>query len=285
MKFDLFHLSLIEPRSPLFARSLKREDWLREAFSKRFQFIHSGNELHWVPASDIGDLLFGRVDRQVKHEHHADPEQGGHEIASFEWQGAIVIIDPTHHVDGQKVAFETDRVVGATRSLLVSLLQAINSNLEAPYHIESKPIFDADDFWAFAREHENLVKRITFDFVVPNMWVTTSSLDEDLRDTGHTTGAQKVRTALISDDGVVADSEPVKIGVEYAARGGGSFSAKSLNGAVFSSTETQKKTSIPAAPVGQIEEYLKRFVGRILGREQSNSLDDTNRDGDGSPLD
>lgn len=248
-------------------------------FLRLFDFVHwGGGTLYWVPLPAIDECIFGILQRTRPHEHHKPPTEGGAEVISEEWQGAYVLIDPTHHDEGQRVAVEND-VVGKPRALLKSLAGALNERAEAPYHIEVEPLFDASRFWAFAHRHDNVLKSIVFDFVVPNMWGTESDLEKDLKDTGKQTGAERVTVGITGEHGVFTENQKVRDGVEYAEKGAGTVRARALDGQRFYSTARARVTRIPAIQVGTglMRDYVGRLKRRILGREQDPALDDSNR--------
>lgn len=282
--FTLFHLSLV-PVSQLdieTRRGDSREDWLRHSLSARFEFEHwGGGVLHWVPVASLGESILGLLERTRPHEHHEPPEQGGGEIITDEWQGAYVVIDPTHHNEGQRVSVEND-VVGQPRALLKSLIGAINDRVDAPYQIEIEPLFDASRFWAFAARHDNVLRTVKFDFVVPNMWGTESDLEKDLRETGQQTGAERVTIGISSEHGVLTENQKIRDGVEYAEKGAGTVSAKSLDGQRFSSTARPRTTRIPLIQVGKdlMVQSFEKMKRSILGREQEPPLDDSDRPSD-----
>lgn len=284
--FTLFHLSLV-PIQQLDIETRKddsREDWLRHALSEGFEFTHwGGGSLHWVPLQPIDECIFGLLERTRPHEHHKPPSEGGAEVVSEEWQGAYVVIDPTHHDEGQRVSVEND-VVGQPRALLKSLVSAINQRTTAPYQIEIEPLFDASRFWAFAKRHDNVLRSVTFDFVVPNMWGTESDLEKDLKDTGKQTGADRVIVGISAGHGVFTDNQKVRDGVEYAEKGAGTVRAKAMDGQRFSSTAQPRTSRIPLIETGTeiVNEYFARLKGKILGREQDASMDDSDRSSDGS---
>lgn len=285
-KFTLFHFSLIpiSQLSMMMRANDTREEWLRFALSEPFEFEHIGGvTLHWVPHGEAEECIVGVVQRTKLHELHRPPHEGGGEISTEEWQGAYVLLDPTHHDEGQRVAVEND-VVGKPSSLIKSLAKALNRRDDAPYQIEIEPLFDAARFWAFSKEHNNVLRTIDFDFVVPNMWSTEKDLDEDLRDTGNVTGAERVRVGLRSEHGVSTDNRKVRDGVEYAEKGAGTLSARAMDGARFRSTKQPLTSSIPSVKAG-LAEMLKFFSGlrgTILRRAESSPVDDTDR-ADGGP--
>lgn len=283
--FTLFHLNLVPVRQmSLLSWEGSREDWLRHTLAKRFEFPHRGGDtLHWVPREPIDECIFGVLEKTRPFEHHEPPERGGGEVVSDAWQGAYVLIDPTTHNEGQRVSVEND-VVGTPNAILGSLMAALNRRDDSPYEIEAAPIFDGGRFWAFAKKHGNVLQRITFNFVVPNMWGTESDLDSDLRDTGNQTGAARVKTELSSDDGVTTDNQKVRDGVNYAERGAGEITARSQDGKLFSSTKRPTTSKIPLiqGTKEQIRQAFESLKGKILGHEQDNSADPTDSAGDGA---
>lgn len=59
-----------------------------------------------------------------------------------EWQGAIVILDPSHHADGQKLAFEKDVTIGSPNAVLNAMIEVVNARPEGGYIIEAKALFE-----------------------------------------------------------------------------------------------------------------------------------------------
>lgn len=288
--FELFHLSLLEKSQiSLFEIGPRpsREEWLRIAFGRRFMFEHRRKKYHWVPAQAASDLIAGNVVRSHRRRHHKPPEEGATEIVSDEWQGAMIIIDPATHDDGQKVSFERDETIGKPRSVLPSMLAYVNGLPEAPYVIEPKPIFDKASFWDWAAAHEYRLRRISFEFIVPNMFGSKSALDEDLRDLGKS-GVSRVRVQMDEGnraEGIDAQNQQVRDGIEYAAQGGGDVTATAKNGDRFNSNKDAKTARLPtssADATGGIQSLTKWFQ-RLLGREQDDSLDGDSGDAGGSP--
>ena len=288
-KFTLFHFSMLPIAQVTFTMRAgdTRESWLRYALSDTFEFEHlGGSALHWVPQGTSDECIIGLIQKTKTHELHEPPEKGGGEITREEWQGAYVVVDPTHHDEGQRIAVEND-VVGRPAALIKSLSRYLNQHNEAPYQIEIEPLWDASRFWAFARSHDNVMKRIDFDFVVPNMWSTESDLDADLRETGQVTGAERVSVGFRSEHGVSTNNPKVREGVDYAERGAGILSARAMDGSRFRSTKTLLVSKIPAVKAGA-EAMVTYFGGLkriILHRGKSPTLDDSDGVNDGSPRD
>lgn len=278
--FELFHMSLLVPRqADIFDKvpMPSREAWLREAFSEPFKFRHRKGECFWVPARTETPVLAGNVVRSHQRRQHKPPEEGGHEIVSNEWQGAMVVIDPRHHDDGQRVSFERDETLGRPRSVLQSMIAYVNALPGAPYIIEPEPIFNKSSFWAWAAAHENRLHSITFEFVVPNMFGSRNAFEEDMADL-RDIGVAKARVSWNEGkrkDGIDAQSEQVRNGVDYAAEGGGTVSARAKNGDSYTSTDDTKTTRLPPASADRNEGVgaLAKWFQSLLGRESNDRMD------------
>lgn len=272
--FELFHLSLHENRQmSLFDASnrVSREEWLRQAFSQPFEFDHRQKRFHWVP-SNHGELISGNLVRMHKRRRHKPPEEGASEETAEEWQGAVIVIDPTHHSDGQKLSFERDVTVGTPRTVLQSMASYINSMPDAPYAIEPMPIFSEASFWNWAAAYEFRLRRIAFVFITPNMFKTKRRFDEDMRELG-AAGVAKVRMNFDNGDrgtGIDANSETIRNGVDYAAAGGGSLTATAHNGDKFASSDMAAITKLPTEAVDRTEGLiaLSQWFQKLLGRDK-----------------
>lgn len=268
--FTLFHYSLLQVRQlDIESRvDLDREAWVRFVLGESFEFAYfGGGRLVWVPKGDLGECVYGLIQRQVEHVRHLPPGEGGDEVVGEEWQGAYVIVDPTNHETGQRVAVEND-MVGKPETLMRYLFEAINNRADAPFFAEVAPIFDAGTFWNFISENGEELRFIRFRFIAPNMWGTESELEKELKETREDTGAEKIDVRFSGSEGVLATSRRVTQGVTYAERGSGSVFARARNGERYTSEDSPKRTSI-VAPDGLIGfgiEFLKEMRDQILGR-------------------
>lgn len=269
--FELHHLSLTERHQPgLFDAKLEKAAWLRKAFGDQRAFEHRSIQYHWVPygvTREDGPVV-GVIERLYPLQHYEAPEAGGKPMSTDVWQGAVIIIDPEHHSDGQKLAFERGTKVGQPLAVLSSLVGALNEIPDAPYIIAVKAIWDEQSFQTFARRHANTVRSITFDFVVPNMFDLSGKLDEKLKQVGEDTGAQHVKLTLESPDGVNVDAPEVQAGVTYGAQGQATLTAVAMDGDRYSSTD-KVRTSRVASLKGQGKALLaviRDKIDEVLGR-------------------
>lgn len=286
--FELHHLSLKERHQPgLFDAKIDKAAWIRKAFGDPRPFEHRGTQFHWVPygVTRTDGPVVGVIERLYPLQHYEAPEEGGQPTSTDVWQGAVIIIDPEHHPDGQKLAFEKGTKVGQPLAVLSSLVGTLNELDGAPYIISVKAIWDEQSFQTFARRHGNTVRSITFDFVVPNMFDLSGKLDEKLKQVGEDTGAQHVKLTLESPDGVNVDAPEVQAGVTYGAQGQATLTATAMDGDRYSSTD-KVRTSRVASLKGQGKALLavvRDKLDEVLGRNDAGagSLNRDSRDPDG----
>lgn len=117
-----------------------------------------------------GQFIAGRIGRQIRTIENEPPEKGFGETIREPWQASILIIDPSNHPDGQKLAFEVRSQIGRPVSIVKSLVESINSTHDHPYVIEANSIIDANTFWDFELHYRGKITAITFELIAPNMF-------------------------------------------------------------------------------------------------------------------
>lgn len=276
--FEHFHLSLVErAQIGMFDVPTNREDWIRDCFGETFQFWHMGTEFHWVPWPEQPPFILGTVERIKLRPQHKAPEEGGEEFIGREWQGSLVIIDPRYRPDGQKVGFEQDRDVGQPHAVLASMARHLNGDGQNQFSIFVKPIFDSETFRRFAHRHGNVVRYITFDFVVPNMFFGARlGVKKGLERVGQDTGAEEVKVTLESETGVRTDSKNVEDALAYSEQGNARVTAGALTGEKYSSTTKRKTVKMRSILnlAQEASEEAKRWIRKALGRDENDSVDD-----------
>lgn len=273
-KFELFRLSLIpRPQRDLIeGKDPTREEYLRNIFTKGFVFNHRGNGFHYVPSESqsSGKILLGRIGRNIETEENLSPEEGLAEYTRSGWKACVIVIDPAHHEDGQKVALEVDKAVGSPISLISSLAQHINeSNPHSAYNVEISPIFDAISFWHFADKNKGQVTSLNFEFIAPNMFGGSDSITEELRNFRNIEKAQKVSIGISSNDGIDTTTEKVKESVDYAQRGGGKITARAKKNKRYNSTKKAKHVTIKSDSSDKEPLLIRaaRRIHEVLGHE------------------
>lgn len=181
MKLFLFRLSLktydqltMFPALRPGGSSASRETWLRDRLSVQLAFMHRGNEFYFVPENSRkglpDEINVGWIARTRAVNERTPPWDGLSTTEHESWQAALILVDPRHHLDAQKVAMETRQDVGAPASILLSLFKALSPGEEEPYSVTVFPILEGRTFAEFALEHPKTISSITYEASVPNMF-------------------------------------------------------------------------------------------------------------------
>lgn len=269
MQFELVRLSML-PRTDLFARAaddgtpFTREGWLRDIFSKEMDFQHRGELFHFSPdgSEPSGPLIVGRIGRKVTSAENEPPT--GHLAPTKRdiWKAATVLLDPTHHADGQKAAVQHDVTIGRPVALLESLAAHINA-LHEPFIVETNAIVPSDTFWNFVKLNEGEITSVEFEFVAPNMFGEADDYDDEMRSMQANEKIQKAKLKLESKDGLSLNTTRVQRAADYANKGAGSIQARTKKGKKYSSKEKAQKITIPNKDVAK--SGISSLISRIFG--------------------
>ncbi|WP_170553916.1 hypothetical protein [Ruegeria atlantica] len=277
-RFDLFRLSLrqreqvdildkIEPKS--------REEWIRALFSFRTEFRHHGVDYVYIPVNpnETYPLVVGKIGREISEIENTSPEDGYREVVHDSWKAAVVVVDPTEHEDGQKLAIQFHADVGKPSTLAPRLLQAMEGQQEyRPFLSSVHPITNKEAFWDFVKRNEGKITYIRFELEVPNMFGGDDEFDKEMKEYRDKEKAQKVAIEIVSPDGVDAETERVRYTAEKAmTQGTGSIRARAIGTRNnFSSKDQPESARIPIDPEGESQPLIHRaaeLASRILGRE------------------
>lgn len=277
--FEQFRLNLrSRVQRTLFGKydDLSRDEWIRLLFSVDVEFMHYGSLYHYVPKPVDADakVLVGRLGRKTYATKNTPPESGLEEYIDETWRACVIVIDPTEHKDGQKVAMQRLPEVGSPVALLPQLIQALEGSFAsdgAPFSTSINPISSSQEFTNFVKKNQGKVTRVSFYLDVPNMYNSEDEYDREMKAFRDKEHAQKVKIEISNPDGIDADSERVRFTAEKAMeRGTGKVTAKAMGkNNTFSSQKTQKKVKIQldddeaGSPlIDQAEANANRIFGR-----------------------
>ncbi len=273
-RFELFRLSLLKrDQRDLFENGeITRADWLRKVFSNATPFSHHGTEFHYAPSLDDSDedILVGRVGRHVLREENLPPDEGLEDVTRDTWLAAVLVLDPTEHEDGQKLAIQHIQNVGNPSSLLKQLTQAINESNQGPYQIEPSQIVEAQSFWDYVEKYRGLITSISFDFISPNMIGADDEFHAEMREFRDNEKARKVKLILQNEDGINAETDRVKRAVNYSlSESRGKVTAKAKGKPSYSSNNEVKLSYVDDVKEKGVEliKVARELSNRILGRE------------------
>lgn len=273
MIFELFRLSLLERPADLLdlmetnGFRPTRERWLRDVFSREITFLHRRMQFHYVPDTESEratlPLVAGRIGRKRKSKENEPPEAGLKDTVRSVWHASHIVIDPSSHSDGQKVALQRDPEIARCLALMTSLMAHINRKAAAPYLIEVQAIAEPNTFRRFVAEHPKITS-ITFEMIAPNMFGIHDDWDQDSRELKAKENADKIKLGLESKDGLKTDTPLIDKGVSIAERGTGRVRAKSSDGATFNSDEEIRTVQIPDDEQISWNELFKRLARRVF---------------------
>ncbi|MCY4645573.1 MAG: hypothetical protein OXE73_01625 [Gammaproteobacteria bacterium] len=271
--FELFRLSLlVRPQLHAFnqqddAQPQSRESWIRQVFQDRQPFERRGIRHEFVALDGDGDAIVGKVGKLINREENEPPERSLTEVTRDAWTASVMVVDPTEHDDGQKIAIEKNREIGASRATVRALCDAINQRYSSDrYVIEVAPIVDGDDFWRYATKHKGRVRNVTFNFIVPNMFRSVDALDKDLKKWRDEENAQQVSLKLNANNGLRLESSEVATAVDYVQRGGGSITAQDMDGKGYNSNNSIKNTRVEGMIKSSVDS-IRNAIQRIMDRE------------------
>ena len=164
MDLYLFRLSLKERQQlTLFDNvaesNQSREDWIREFCSVRREFLHAKNAFTFVPEKASPHfplkLIAGWIARSRVLQEWTPPDEGLSPTHHESWRVAFILIDPTEHQDGQKIALENHADIGGAYPIIKSLVRSMSGL--GPYSAEVFPIIQEASFWRFAEKHSFVI--------------------------------------------------------------------------------------------------------------------------------
>ena len=225
-----------------------RETWLRHVFASQINFRHRGDDFTYVPDAALTDdeLIIGRIGRERSVIDNAPPEEGFKERIHSEWQASVVIIDPSHHADGQTVAAQArEEEIGRPVAVFQSLVYSINSDSQAPFFIEAVGLVDPESFWEFVKKNQGEIVSVTVEAIAPNMFGSKDDFDKELRELRDRERAQKIKVQLQNDSGLDPDTERMHQVVDYTVSGGGAIKAKTRRGKGYNSRKNTRRVQVP----------------------------------------
>lgn len=273
-RFELFRLSLLpRPYRDIFAGpDVTRETYIRMVFSEEIIYKYNDEHYHYVPIAESAgqSIIAGRLGKRLTIEENRPPSEGLAETTRESWKASRIVIDPSEHADGQKVAVESNRSVASPANILLGLVRQINrTHPESIYSIEAAPIIETESFWVFAERNKGRITKIRFDFVAPNMFGGSDSITEELRDFKQKEKAHRISIELQNKHGLDVETEKTREAVDYVGKSGGTITAKAKRGSNYTSTDKTRFGSIPEPDFGgeSAIDRIARFAKQILGRD------------------
>ncbi|MGH1417549.1 MAG: hypothetical protein ACRBCJ_01690 [Hyphomicrobiaceae bacterium] len=229
-----------------------REEWLRYYFSEQREFEHQKQDFAFIPEHNIGmnkpeHLIIGYIARPRVVAERAPPSDGFHPVEHQSWRGALIVIDPTSHKDGQKIALEHRSDIGKPISVLKSLARSMSVGDEPPpFDVQIDPIVEASSFWNFAEQNDFNINWLSFDAAPPNMFGGAGDYKDEMRMLREKNRVNRVKTTMTSDTTIDVLAGNIKEVVDYTEMGAGSIRARTADNKTYNSKNYIKQDSIDA---------------------------------------
>lgn len=250
VKLYLYRLSLkVKEQTDAFERrdsegkSFERRTWLDDIFSQQFTFNHRSSEFYFVPArqaeTNLPDhLITGWIARDKSSVERTPPWEGLDPTEHDSWQASLLIIDPTAHEDGQKLALEMRSDVGKTDPVISSLIISLNERGRSePFSTSVFPIIHERSFMQFSEANRGKINKITYDVAVPNMFDSADDHTNEMRNLRDKGNISRAKTTLESDGAINIEGTQLDEIAAHVEKGGGTISAKTSDGEKYNSND------------------------------------------------
>ena len=225
-----------------------RQDYLKEVFSKLFNFQYRRNPYAFAYIGEVDSVILGRVGRLKPETIEEGPETGFAEKSEQRWHAANFLVDTRDHADGQKIAIEEISELNSTLSITRSMIDHINTsnaNANAKWEIYAETIADSQEFWEVVDKYEGKITELELFFVAPNIFGGRGKTTERLKALQQENNMQTVGVSLHNKEGALnLDTEDVKQSVEFVTEGGGRSKVKAGSKTVYNSEQRGKKVII-----------------------------------------
>ena len=247
--FEYLRLSLAKPQqSDLLgsdgqpAKNIGRRKYLERIFAHdRWDFSYYGGAYTFLRDGIYGDVLVGRIGKQIIEPIHRGPDQGYAIEFQEEWKPIWMMLDLAS--DSQLITLQTG--LGSSRNLLRALFDHIETSTPASeYESFIEYVADPKEFWQAVAAYRGQLTRLEFTFVPPN----ALGLEEKIKDivmAAKGIGSETTKFVHSNKEGALNPTgEYVQAALEKTAEGAGSVKLKSGRKTVYSSEKNRKTISI-----------------------------------------
>lgn len=259
--FEFLRISLAA-KADLFA-DLTRQQFLRQAFSRRWDFTYRKRLYTYTPLPRMmDDIVGGIVGREISEFHNDGPDTHWSIIEQKHWPIAYLALDIGERE--QIAAFQNHNRVGSPLGLLESLLEHIARD---PSYLGWRPSVEymasKSDFWKAAETFKGKISALTFTFVPPNMLGAKQAIDNLVKAASAETNAEETELKLRNPGGnLVPAGDLVEASLDTATSGGGEVTMKAGKKTVFSSSKNRTTKEFDADDIpkpSSIEQVLALF--------------------------
>jgi len=275
MQFECFTFFLNATYLPFQQKGRDKKDILSEVLSSSYEFDAYNTNFAYKFLQKKGNVIYAKFGKKRYTKIFKKAKDDFDQIDEETYPHCIMLIsiddDPK---SGQRIAFEVSNVFNKTLFALELFIKEINKCfIDYGYTMSVNPIINIEEFWDTSRKYKGKIDKLSFDFLVPNLFAIKDTLNNDLskiRDTYHATKAsiefenEKGNLLVPEEDNLLKQS------VSYTSLGGGSYSFK-IHGekTVIKSGKKIRKAKIPNSEFDELknEGNWEKLFKRIFGME------------------
>lgn len=272
--FEYLRISLarIDP-PPLLDRmrtkpALSRQEFLREAFSEKWNFSYRRKMYAYVPIPQVkgSNIVGGLIGRQLREFHYDGPESDWRIIEQKHWSVSFAGIDISEDV--QIAAVQYNPHIGDPRKMMQALLDTISK--KRPYddwHAFVEYVSSEEDFWNAAKRYAGKISSLNFVFVPPNMLRAQAAVNNLVKAAAEEANSEITELKLKNPKHALrAKGDLVAAAVSTATKGAGKVIMKSGKTTVFSSSRNRKTKKIEKddMPMPSAVESIRKLFKWLL---------------------
>lgn len=196
-KFDVFTFQLSTlpvVQQSLFSKPIpfeelyeKKNEYFNEIFNEKLSFFHRGKKLNYQIVHRDNDLIILQLANRKKVRLEVEFKS-----MDYESQPSCFIIisnDP----EIQIIAIEADGYSFGSSFTIVRILQkCFESRLsKLGFNIHINPMYEEKEFWEIVARNSQMIERLKFEFVYPNLPRVNKNLSDELKEASKLLDSQK----------------------------------------------------------------------------------------------
>ncbi|PYF04491.1 hypothetical protein BJ122_103145 [Rhodopseudomonas faecalis] len=265
--FEYLRISLAK-QADLFDPGLSRQEFLRNIFSRRWDFSYRRRVYTYDPIPDSGDYIGGVIGREIAELRNDGPDTHWNVIEQRHWPIAYLSLDLAERE--QIAAIQNHQRVGSPYGLLKSLLEhAVRSVEFASWKPSVEYISSASDFWIAANNYAGKITSLSFVFVPPNMLGAKEAIDDLVKAASEEALSEETELKLKNPHGnLVPSGSLVEASVSTATAGGGAITMRAGKKVIYSSSANRRTKEINSedipkpSSIEKVRDFFKRLMAK-----------------------
>lgn len=279
MKLQFFRIFIAQSSqlSLLADTTITKGELISEAFGQQEEpmYYTSGeSEYAYVVHKKTGNYIYASLAKKGRVKIQHSPEEDFEIEAVDTWPRVPLLINTDSDPEnGQSIAIELNGSIFQHPHVQIRILVSeLNKTIlkRKGYEMAIHPISEQNEFWDVVSRFEGSINSLEFEFSAPNLFNSTDSLNDELRDARDHFGMTKASIKVENSDGelrVPSDNNFIKQGVNYITEGGGEYKIKLKNRNIITGADSIKSKEINETELeiaASNKETLKEFCDTLF---------------------